>query len=211
MSEPLAPSLLAFAATCAIIELTPGPNMAYLAALSLTSGVRAGIAAVAGVALGLAIYGFVAALGLAALIEQSRVLYEMLRWGGVAYLMWLAWKAWSSEHETSPEATDGPDGTAPLAFRRGLVTNLLNPKAGVFYVAVVPTFVAPGTDHVVTQTLLLSGMYVAIATTIHLSIVLLASRLHNVLTDPAQRRAIRRTLAVLLAGIAVWFAFSTAR
>jgi threonine/homoserine/homoserine lactone efflux protein len=211
MGEPFATSLLAFAATCAIIELTPGPNMAYLAALSLASGVRAGIAAVAGVALGLAIYGFVAALGLAALIEQSRVLYEMLRWSGVAYLMWLAWKAWSSERETSPQATDGPDGTARIAFRRGLITNLLNPKAGVFYVAVVPTFVTPSPDNVVAQTLLLSGIFVAVATAIHLSIVLLASRLHDVLTDPAQRRVVRRTLAVLLAGVAVWFAVSTAR
>jgi threonine/homoserine/homoserine lactone efflux protein len=211
VNESLAPSLLAFVATCAIIELTPGPNMTYLAALSLASGARVGIAAVAGVALGLAIYGFVAALGLAALIEQSRILYETLRWGGVAYLLWLAWEAWSTERETAPDATDGLDGAAKIAFRRGLVTNLLNPKAGVFYVAVVPTFVAPSANNIIAQTLLLSGLFVAIATTIHLSIVLLASRLHGVLANPAQRRTVRRTLAIALAGIAVWFAFSTAR
>ena len=210
MTELLPTTLLAFAITCAIIELTPGPNMAYLAALSISHGARVGAAAVAGVALGLAIYGFVAALGLAAIIEQSNVLYGLLRWGGVAYLLWLAWEAWSSERDTGPQAGDGADHAMRTVFWRGLIANLLNPKAGVFYVAVVPSFVTPGTSGVMAQTLLLSGIFVAIASAIHLSIVLLASRLHGVLSDPARRRAARKIMAVALAGIAVWFAVSTA-
>jgi threonine/homoserine/homoserine lactone efflux protein len=185
--------------------------MAYLAALSLSGGVRVGLAAVAGVALGLAIYGLIAALGLTAIIEQSHLLYEALRWGGVAYLFWLAWDAWSSERETGSDPADSHDEALHPAFRRGLVTNLLNPKAGVFYVAVVPSFVTPDTQHVMAQTLLLSGIFVAIATGVHLAIVLLASRLHGVLADPAQRRTVRRVLALVLAAIAVWFAVSTAR
>src|SRR3954447_6250557 len=84
-------SLLVFALTCAIVEITPGPNMAWLAALSLSRGWRIGLAAVAGVALGLSAYGIAAALGVAAVIENSAFLYEALRWGGVAYLLWLAW------------------------------------------------------------------------------------------------------------------------
>jgi threonine/homoserine/homoserine lactone efflux protein len=204
-------SILAFALTALVIEVTPGPNMAYLAALALSGGVRVGLAAVAGVALGLAIYGLIAALGLTAIIEQSHLLYQALRWGGVAYLFWLAWEAWSSKRETGPDAADGHDGALRTAFRRGLVTNLLNPKAGMFYVAVVPSFVTPDTHHVMAQTLLLSSVFVAVATSIHLVIVLLASRLHGVLADPAQRRMVRRVLALVLAAIAVWFAVSTAR
>ena len=211
MIELLPPALLAFAATCVVIELTPGPNMAYLAALSLSNGARVGIAAVAGVALGLSAYGLVAALGLAALIEQSHLLYETLRWAGVIYLFWLAWEAWSSERKTGPESSEGSDRAMRAAFRRGLITNLLNPKAGVFYVAMVPTFVTPGTTAVIEQTLLLSAIFVTIATAIHLSIVLLASRLHGILTDPARLRVVRKALAVVLAGIAIWFAVSTAR
>ena len=185
--------------------------MAYLAALSLSSGARVGIAAVAGVALGLSAYGLVAALGLAALIEQSHLLYETLRWAGVIYLSWLAWEAWSSERKIGPESSEGSDRAMRAAFRRGLITNLLNPKAGVFYVAMVPTFVTPGTTAVIEQTLLLSAIFVIIATSIHISIVLLASRLHGVLTDPARLRVVRKALAVVLAGIAIWFAVSTAR
>ena len=72
-------SLFAFLLTATVIEVTPGPNMAYLAALSLSQGRRAGIAAVAGIAIGLSVYGVAAALGLGALIANSRFLYEALR------------------------------------------------------------------------------------------------------------------------------------
>ncbi len=203
-------SLLAFALTCFVIEITPGPNMAYLAALSLSQGVRAGLAAVAGIALGLSVYGVAASLGLSAIIDNSAFLYEALRWGGVIYLLWLAWEAWAAEREVAPETVDG--GIDPwTAFRRGLITNLLNPKAAVFYVAVLPDFIQIGKGAVAAQTLVLSAIYVGIATAIHLVIVLLASRLQSVIATPEQRRTVRRILAVLLAGIAIWFAFSTSR
>jgi threonine/homoserine/homoserine lactone efflux protein len=203
--------LITFALTSLVIEMTPGPNMAYLAALSLSQGVRAGLAAVVGVALGLSVYGAVAALGLSAAIENSSLLYEALRWGGVAYLLWLAWEAWTSEAETSPEKAGDPNIRPGQAFRRGLITNLLNPKAAVFYIAVLPDFVQVGKGSIVTQTLMLSALYVGIATLVHLVIVLLASRLQNVVQTPDKRRTIRRVLALALAAIAIWFAFSTAR
>jgi threonine/homoserine/homoserine lactone efflux protein len=87
--------LLAFALTALIIEITPGPNMTYLAALSLSSGARTGFAAVAGIALGLMTYGLIAAFGLTTIIDDSPFLYGLLRWGGVLFLLWLAWEAGS--------------------------------------------------------------------------------------------------------------------
>jgi len=203
--------LLAFALTSLIIEITPGPNMTYLAALSLSSGARAGFAAVAGIALGLLTYGIVAALGLAAVIDSSRLLYGLLRWTGVAYLLWLAWEAWSSERETAPDATDGPHGEPWLAFRRGLITNLLNPKAAVFYVAVQPEFVRPDGGSVMSQTLALSLIYVAVATAIHCGIVALAGTLQSKFATPDSRRTVRRLLALALVAIAIWFALTTGR
>lgn len=201
--------LFAFALTSLIIEITPGPNMTYLAALSLSSGMRAGFAAVAGIALGLLTYGIVAALGLAAVIDSSRLLYGLLRWTGVAYLLWLAWEAWSSERETAPDATDGPDGEPWLAFRRGLITNLLNPKAAVFYVAVLPEFIRPDGGSVMSQTLALSLIYVAVATAIHCGIVALAGTLQSRFSTPDSRRTVRRLLALALVMIAIWFALTT--
>jgi threonine/homoserine/homoserine lactone efflux protein len=211
MAEPFSTSLGAFALTALIIEITPGPNMGYLAVLSLARGWHVGAAAVAGVALGHAAYGVAAALGVAALIDASPLLYELLRWAGVLYMLWLAWETWSSEAETSPDvATSDLQGHARIAFQRGLVTNLLNPKAAVFFVTVVPNFVRPE-GSVVLQTLMLSGIFVAIATTVHSAIVVLASRLQLFATNETRRRPVRRMLAVLLAGIAIWLAYSTAR
>lgn len=211
MSDGIANSLLAFAMTAFVIEVTPGPNMAYLGALSLSQGVRVGLAAVAGIALGLSVYGLAATLGLSAVIDNSRFLYEALRWAGLAYLLWLAWDAWAAERETS-SAAEAPRTIPPrTAFRRGLITNLLNPKAAVFYVAVLPDFIQIGKGSVAAQTLMLSAVYVGVATAIHLTLVLLASRMQSRIESADKRRNIRRILAVLLAGIAVWFAFSTQR
>jgi threonine/homoserine/homoserine lactone efflux protein len=204
-------SLLAFLLTATVIEITPGPNMAYLAALSLSQGRRAGIAAVVGIAIGLSVYGVAAALGLGAIIDSSRFLYETLRWAGVAYLLWLAWDAWTAEREVASKSAPNPDVPPWPAFRRGLITNLLNPKAAVFYIAVLPEFVQIGRGAIAAQTLMLSAIYVAVATTIHLSIVLLAARLQTAIETPDSRRTIRRVLAMLLAVIAIWFAVSTER
>lgn len=202
-------SLGAFAVTCVVIEVTPGPNMAYLAILSATRGRRSGFAATAGVAVGLLLVGIAAALGLAAAISSSRFLYEALRWGGVVYLLWLAWDGWRDNRETLPSRID--DSTLDSAyFMRGLATNILNPKAAVFYVAVLPTFVEP-VRPILSQTMLLSIIYVMIATAMHTVIVLLAGAARPLLEDPDRSRIARRALSLALALIAVWFAFGTAR
>jgi threonine/homoserine/homoserine lactone efflux protein len=193
-----------FALAALIIELTPGPNMTYLAIVSVSSGWRAGFATVAGVALGLAVVGAVAAFGVAAIIQSSDTLYEALRWAGVIYLLWLAYEGWRGE-----EANTGQlDGTRN--FMRGLVTNLLNPKAAVFYVAVLPNFI-DAAKSVLAQTLILSAVYVTIATVVHGLIVLLGGSLAPLLTNPAHETLIRRILSALLALVAGWFAWSTAR
>lgn len=211
MSDIFTSSLGAFAVAALIIEITPGPNMGYLAILSLSRGAGVGIAAVAGVAIGHAVYGITAALGAAAIIDASPLLYELLRWLGVAYMLWLAYEAWSSEQETSPTVTEQADQRqVRVAFRQGLITNLLNPKAALFFVSVVPNFIIPG-GNVTTQMLVFSTIFVVIATAVHTAIVLMASRLEGYANDPAWRRPIRRGLAIVLALIAVWLGISTAR
>ena len=97
--------------------------MTYLAALSLSSGTRTGFAAVAGIALGLLTYGVIAAVGLAALIDNSPVLYGLLRWGGVGYLLWLAWESWSSVAACSATRTGSFSGStvAPVPSRMRVV------------------------------------------------------------------------------------------
>jgi threonine/homoserine/homoserine lactone efflux protein len=125
--------------------------------------------------------------------------------------LWLALEAWSGERNVSPEATDGPDGRPWVAFRRGLITNLLNPKAAVFYMAVLPEFIQADGRPLFAQTLLLSIVYVGIATLVHSGIVAMAGALQTTVAGAGHRRTIRRALAMVLVGIAIWFALTTGR
>jgi threonine/homoserine/homoserine lactone efflux protein len=195
-----------FALASFLIELTPGPNMTYLALVSAQDGRRAGFATVAGVALGLAIVGAIAGLGVAELIQASTVAYEILRWAGVLFLLYLAWEGWSS----GTDVVSAGNTVEGRYFLRGLVTNLLNPKAAVFYVAVLPTFIEAG-NPVLIQTMVLTILYVGVATLVHAIIVTLAGTLEPFLNDARRERIARRALSTLLAVVALWFAWSTKR
>lgn len=201
--------IAAFAWACLVIELTPGPNMTYLAVLTLSDGRRAGLAAVAGVALGLAIVGLAAALGVATIISSSPMLYDLLRFAGISYLLWLAYETWRGESGTDEVAT-ATDGGAARAFRNGLVTNLLNPKAALFYVAVLPVFLDKS-QPLTGQAILLAGVYVAIATAVHLAIVLLASRARPLIETAERQASVRQVFAVMLVAIAIWTGWATRR
>ena len=196
--------LLSFTLTCIAIELTPGPNMTYLALLSAIHGRKAGFSAIVGIGLGLSIIGVAAALGAAAIITQSPILYDTMRWVGVAYLLWLAYDCWRGEDgvATSHEGYD------PRYFTRGLITNLLNPKAALFYITVIPAFTQPNAA-ILPQALTLTAIYVSIATTIHVVIVLLGARIKPYLENERIAKYARYFFAALLVVIAIWFALSS--
>jgi threonine/homoserine/homoserine lactone efflux protein len=181
--------------------------MAYLALLSAGHGRKAGLVAVSGIAIGLLGAGLVAALGLAALIDASPFVYEVLRWSGIAYLLWLAWDGWRGDASAQP---DSLAGAARMHFRRGLITNLLNPKAYLFYLAVMPRFVDP-LQPPGKQTLMLSLIYVGIATLIHAGIAALAGSAQPYVSGSSHSRMIRRGLSLALALVAVWLGFTTGR
>lgn len=193
--------------TTLLIELTPGPNMAWLALTSASHGKRSGFAAVAGIALGLALLAGASAVGLAELATRSPFVFGLLRYAGVAYLLWLAWKAWAGDDELSPDIANQDALGAWL--RHGLLLNLLNPKAAVFFITVLPAYILADAP-VAPQTILLSASYVAVATAIHLFIVAFAGQAHGWISVGNRSNFIRRVFAGLLAAIAVWFLISTA-
>ncbi|WP_199489440.1 LysE family translocator [Pseudotabrizicola alkalilacus] len=192
--------LPAFALTSLLIELTPGPNMAWLALLAATEGRRLGYAAVAGVCLGLALIGFLAALGLAALLQAQPLAYQALRWAGVAYLLWIAWQTWRGAE--AEEGGAGAGASALAQFRRGLITNLLNPKAAVFFVTVLPGFLSPTARFA--EVSVLSFTFVAIATLIHAAIVTAAGTAAVWLAQGHRVRQTRRIMALALVAVALW-------
>lgn len=187
--------------------------MGFLALVAATKGRRLGLYTVAGIALGLLIVGLLAAFGIATLVDRSDFLYEMLRFGGGGYLLWLAWQQW---READSRFLELKPSTSKIRryFRYGLTVNLLNPKAAVFYIAVLPTYLHANDNSAgstVFEAIELTLIYVSIATLVHLLIVVFAGSLQPVLQKDRLRKTTARALAILLAAVAIWMVWQTAR
>ena len=197
--------LLEFLAAAVLIELTPGPNMAWLALLGASRGRIAALAAVAGVSLGLSIAGAAAAFGVSALIGTTPWLFQALRWAGSLYLLYLAWDSWRDSAAPQETLFDEP---LRRYFGQGLLSNMLNPKAYLVFAAVLPQFVDPA-QPLLTQLITLSALYVAVATVIHAAIAFLAGSFNRFFADRARARMLGRVFALFLAAVAIWFFYAT--
>jgi threonine/homoserine/homoserine lactone efflux protein len=191
-----------FVVAAILVEMTPGPNMGYLAALALARGRSAGLAAVAGIALGLALLGSAAAIGAGTLLSAIPGAGPALRWLGITYLFWLAYDMWRGDDGFS-------SGDIRLSFRRGLIVNLLNPKAALFFVVLLPAFA--GSSATIATLLFLTFIYVLIATAVHAGVVVGAASLRGAWTNPSRATIIRRFAAVMLVIVSFWFAWDTGR
>lgn len=191
--------LPAFALAMILVELTPGPNLAYLALLGASDGRRAGLLAVAGITAGLLFWLLVALVGLTRTPLHSVIGLEVLRWVGAGYLVWLAWDA------VRPPRDAGLSGRPPAAgpFLRGLAANLLNPKAAIFYLALLPGFITPSAGPLVVQILILGGVHIAISIAIHSAAVFGAHRAASRL-PPRGALVFRVMLASGLVATAFW-------
>jgi threonine/homoserine/homoserine lactone efflux protein len=141
-------ALLAFCAAASLLTITPGPDTALILRLSAAEGRRSGMAAAAGTALGCLVWATVTALGLGALLAASQTAYTILRWVGAAYLVWVGLKLIVKPRtEFAPPSASGPPARgAWSALAKGFLTNVLNPKVGVFYVSFLPQFVPHGVE-----------------------------------------------------------------
>jgi threonine/homoserine/homoserine lactone efflux protein len=196
----------AFLIAMLAVELTPGPNMGWLATLSARAGRKHGMKAVAGITLGLAVQLVAAATGLSALLASSYLLYEALRWAGVAFMLYLAWEAFSDDGSAPPAQANKLAG-----FRRGLIANILNPKALIFYLLVVGQFANPELGHLWLQIIVLGSLHILVALIVHVSIVLVADGLGTLLEKWRTSFSVRVGFGLTLAVIALWLAMTTAR
>ena len=193
--------LAGFAIAVLIVELTPGPNMAWLATLTISEGRRAGLGAVAGVTLGLAANAVLSVLAASVILETEGPLGRAVSVLAAAMMTWLAWDAWRGSADTAQFERAGRSGRHALA---GFALNLLNPKAALFLVAVMPQFV-PGGQPTIPQGFVFAATSVTIATVIHVALVFGAERARGALLAEARARIVRRVLAVAMLGVAAWF------
>ena len=196
--------MLAFLLTCIAIELTPGPNMTWLAVLGATRGRSAALSAVGGIFLGLALAGLVAGLGLTFLFETYPGLLTALRYAGTLYLFYLAYDAWTDAGK--PDAIIAKPNAS--YFAQGFISNALNAKAYLFYAAILPQFLV-SVDHPDQELAVLTALYVGVATIIHGAIAVLAGSIAGWLAHSPWATTVRRALAIIIALAACWFFFST--
>jgi threonine/homoserine/homoserine lactone efflux protein len=154
-------TLTAFAIASVVVAVTPGPAVFYIVTRSLSQGRRAGLASVAGVALGNLGNALGASLGLAALFSISALAFSVVKYAGAGYLIYLGIKAWRRPVRLEP-ARLGAAARPARVFRDGLVVALLNPKTALFFSAFLPQFIDPRAP-ALSQSLLLGVLFILIA------------------------------------------------
>ena len=207
----LAP-LLGFALVSFGMVLTPGPNMIYLVSRSITQGATAGLVSLGGVALGFVFYMLCAAFGITALLFAVPYAYDALRLAGAGYLGWLAWQALRpngrSPFQVCELKVDGPR----KLFVMGFVTNLLNPKIAMLYLALLPQFIDPTQGSVLTQSLALGATQTVISVSVNAAIAMAAGSIALFLgTRPTWLLVQRWLVGTVLAGLAMRMALETKR
>ena len=200
----LGTSVATFAVVALALTMTPGLDTALVLRSALTRSRRDAAATAAGIVAGLFVWGAAAAVGISALLTASQLAYDVLRYAGAAYLVWfglrLLVRAVRGTLATEPA---GGAGSSPWrAARQGLATNLLNPKVGVFYVALLPQFLPSGSDPLAAG-LLLAGVHALISVVWFALLIVLASALGARLRRPGTVRAIDGVTGTTLIGFGV--------
>jgi threonine/homoserine/homoserine lactone efflux protein len=185
--------LTAFLAAAVVLAITPGPGIFYVLARSLGEGTRIGLRSSLGTALGGLCHVVAAALGLSALLMTSATAFEVVRYAGAAYLIFLGVKTLLGLRAEAPEGPPARAGTGH-AFRQGVLTELLNPKTALFFLTFLPQFAQPERGAVAPQLLALGAVSVTLNSGVDLVVAGAAGRARGTLR--AGSRWVRRQRAL---------------
>jgi threonine/homoserine/homoserine lactone efflux protein len=171
-------SILLFLAATLTLNLTPGPDMLYVIARSAGQGRLAGVASAFGISLGCVGHTLAVAFGLSSLMLAVPTAYDIVKYGGAAYLIYLGIKVLVSRQALQLEAASKTDGIHSV-FLQGMITNLLNPKVALFFLAFLPQFVDKTQGHIAAQILFLGILFNLSGTTVNVVVALMASYAGN--------------------------------
>lgn len=204
-------SLGLFSLTVLVLNATPGVDMLFTVSRTLTGGVRSGLAAAAGICAGCVVHALLAAFGLAALLAVSSWAFVALKWAGAAYLAWMALgmlRAAARPGEPGAAAR-GTTTSAWAVFRQGLLTNVLNPKVALFFLAFLPQFIEPTAAHKTLAFGVLGAWMVVQGALFLLALVLVTARLRRLSDSAGLARWLHALGGVLFLGLAARLALSS--
>jgi len=202
-----------FIATVFVLNATPGVDMMITASRTLQHGVRGGLATALGVSAGCVVHTLAAAFGLAALMSTSAAAFSFVKWIGAAYLVWLAFGMLRSGVAAGGDAAAAalPPSAAPggwALFRQGLLTNVLNPKIALFFLALLPQFIDAHAADKTAAFLFLGAVMVLQGTVFLAAFVLLVAPLRKRAAPPILRRGLQGAGGMLLFGLALRLALT---
>jgi threonine/homoserine/homoserine lactone efflux protein len=205
-------TLALFAVAALALTASPGPDMLLIASRSMSQGRVAGFATLAGIQVGTYCHALAAALGLSQLFLLVPVAYDIVRYAGAAYLLYLAWKTVRSDGTVFAPTGGLRHFPVGAMFRQGLLTNLLNPKMALFVLALFPQFVQPEAGSVALQIMVLATVLNAIGIVVNGTVILAASRIGRLFARGGRwRRWPQILLGTVFAGLAVRLAFDSRR
>jgi threonine/homoserine/homoserine lactone efflux protein len=203
-------AVLTFAGFAALITITPGLDTMYVVRTAAVSGRSAAFAAAVGVGLGCLCWAAASGAGITALVTASTVGYDVMRWAGAAYLGFLGVRTLVRSRHPAALSLDVPPRSAAASFRIGLLTNLLNPKVGVFYLAVLPQ-VLPKGEPPLLPSLLLGVVHDVEGIVWFTILILIVGRAADWFSRINVRRWLDRVTGIVFIGFGVRLALEKAR
>ena len=208
--------LALFSLTVLVLNATPGVDLVYTVTRTQQHGVRGGLAAALGIGLGCIVHALAAAFGLAALLAASAAAFDVLKLAGATYLLWLGAGLLRRAIRAAPGASSAaqPDAlvsvAAPLGaiLRQGLLTNVLNPKVAIFFLALLPQFIAAQAPHKTLAFLALGGWFVVQGMLFLAALVLGIAPLRRWRPGTAVRRGFDGAAGALFVGLAARLALA---
>ncbi len=195
-----------FVLTGVLLNLTPGQDTMFILGRSLTGGLRSGIASALGIGVGSIFHTVAAAAGLAAILAASPAAFFIIRIAGALYLVYLGAKlVLTKTHQSADvQATPAEEGDERSAFRQGILTNILNPKVALFFLALLPQFIEPGSTSKTLAFLMLGTTFVTTGTLWCLVLACGAARLRQFFRgDPRVRATIDRVTGGLFIALGI--------
>lgn len=200
---------LEFLITALIVVLVPGTGVVYTVAVGLGKGRQAALAATVGCTLGIVPAILASVVGLAALMHTSALVFQVVKYAGVAYLLYLAWKTLNDSGPVELNADRGARKSFLATARTGFLINILNPKLTVFFLAFLPQFVSPAAANPTLDMLMLGGVFMAMTFVVFLGYGLFASLVgEKVLKSDRVMVWMRRTIAATFAGFGLRLAIA---
>ncbi len=172
-------NFLFFAFASLVLNITPGADMLYVATRSTAQGMKAGIVSALGISAGCIVHLIAAVAGLSAIIASSAIAFSIIKYAGAVYLVWLGYRSFFNKQNVFKPAEDTGKKSLSSIFRQGMLTNVLNPKVALFFLAFLPQFIQPAKGNVQWQILLLGAWFNISGTIVNMLVAVLFGKMGN--------------------------------